>query len=210
MTTRKTTTKHSTRTPPVAFDDAARQLVRVLAGWGMPHADIATQVSDSKTGKAGITLATLHEHFGGELDKGPAHLIATAVRTQFDLMTKGRTETRERVSARILRRHGFADGDGVVLHVQSGTDATGQGEGEVDAAELEKAVMAFLHRRADRMATRWLHRPDLATPGLHGDQTAKSPTGGAGLSACFPARFLVGRAGLEPATNGLKVRCSTN
>ena len=24
------------------------------------------------------------------------------------------------------------------------------------------------------------------------------------------AEFLVGRAGLEPATNGLKVRCSTN
>jgi hypothetical protein len=26
----------------------------------------------------------------------------------------------------------------------------------------------------------------------------------------FTAKFLVGRAGLEPATNGLKVRCSTN
>lgn len=31
-----------------------------------------------------------------------------------------------------------------------------------------------------------------------------------GSSELEPFVFLVGRAGLEPATNGLKVRCSTN
>jgi hypothetical protein len=31
-----------------------------------------------------------------------------------------------------------------------------------------------------------------------------------GLHLCKPFNFLVGRAGFEPATNGLKVRCSTS
>jgi hypothetical protein len=31
-----------------------------------------------------------------------------------------------------------------------------------------------------------------------------------GLRNCATLSYLVGRAGLEPATNGLKVRCSTN
>ena len=29
------------------------------------------------------------------------------------------------------------------------------------------------------------------------------------INICYPSRFLVGRTGFEPVTNGLKVRCST-
>ncbi|MGL1833069.1 hypothetical protein ACKVEX_05620 [Rhodocyclaceae bacterium SMB388] len=150
MTARKTTTKRPTRNPPIAFDDEARQLVRVLAGWGMPHAAIATQVCDPKTGKAGITLATLHEHFRDELCAGGPDLIATAIRTQHDLMTKGRTDVRDRVSAAVLRRFGLAGDDALVLHALTDPEGIPSAAREVDAVELEKAILAFLHGRTDQ------------------------------------------------------------
>ena len=148
MTRRTPPAKPPTASLPLAFSNDDRALVRALTGWGMPAVAIATQVPNPATGKIGITLATLNEHFRDEIETGRPELIAIAIRTQHEMMTKGRTDVRDRVSAGVLRRFGLAGDDTLVLHVQ--TESTPSADREVDAVELEKAILTFLHGRIDQ------------------------------------------------------------
>jgi hypothetical protein len=73
--------------------------------------------------------------------------------------------------------------------------------GYLGECEIERKVSS-----AKANATLQLHQREFT-----GDELVKTKAQNEkGSSELEPFIFLVGRAGLEPATNGLKVRCSTN
>ena len=87
--------------------------------------------------------------------------------------------------------------------------------GRRDGAGREESSEQFLcYLMVDTLAFRYQHFAAVMNCALHLRRRGGTPKNKQGVmithDALFDTAFVVGRAGLEPATNGLKVRCSTN
>ena len=69
--------------PELEFTKEDRKLVETLAGYGLPHDDIALLIKD------GITRKTLAKHFRRELDAGKAKANAKIAQSLFKQATEG-------------------------------------------------------------------------------------------------------------------------
>jgi hypothetical protein len=68
--------------PRYVPDEEQRKMVKTLAGYGIPHEQIANKI--------GVTAKTLRRHFREELDKGLTDANAQVIQTLFKLSISGK------------------------------------------------------------------------------------------------------------------------